>query len=277
LRGATTAKSEVFAANRARGSIALGVGARGSVTRRLHVREAGSLRVRFPNCDVRELEAVILNTAGGVAGGDQLTIEITVAEAARLTVTSAAAEKIYRSLGPDATIDVRLTVGAGCVLRWLPQEMILFDRACVRRTIDIDLADNATLVLAEAVFFGRSAMGETLASGAFFDRWRLRRGGKLVFAETIRLDGDLATKLTQAAVAGGAQAVATVLVVPGDDSAVAAVRGLSEDFLGEVGISSWNGIAVVRLCAKDGSHLRRDLASVLSTCGGGPLPRLWFN
>jgi len=276
LRGATTAKSDVFAANRARGSIALGVGARGSVTRRLHVREAGSLRVRFPNCDGSGLEAVILNTAGGVAGGDQLTIEITVAEAARLTVTSAAAEKIYRSLGPDATIDVRLTVGAGGVLRWLPQEMILFDRACVRRTIDIDLADNATLVLAEAVFFGRSAMGETLASGAFFDRWRLRRGGKLVFAETIRLDGDLATKLTQAAVAGGAQAVATVLVVPGDDSAVATVRGLSEDFLGQVGISSWNGIAVVRFCAKDGSHLRRDLASVLSTCGG-PLPRLWFN
>lgn len=276
MRGATTAKSDVFAANRARGSIALGVGARGGVTRRLHLREAGSLRVRFPNCE-RELEAVILNTAGGVAGGDQLTIEIAVAEAARLTVTSAAAEKIYRSLGPDATIEVRLTVGAGGVLRWLPQEMILFDRARVRRTIDIDLAENATLVLAEAVFFGRSAMGERLASGAFFDRWRLRRGGKLVFAETIRLDGDLATKLTQAAVAGGAQAVATVLVVPGDDSAVAAVRGLSEDFLGEVGISSWNGIAVVRLCAKDGSHLRRDLASVLSMCGGGPLPRLWFN
>src|SRR5260370_35137152 len=127
LRGPAPAKSDVFAANRARGSIALGVGARGSVTRRLHVREAGSLRVRFPNCDVRELEAVILNTAGGVAGGDQLTIEITVAEAAGLTVTSAAAEKIYRSRGPEATISRRLTVGAGFVLGCLPQTLILFD------------------------------------------------------------------------------------------------------------------------------------------------------
>jgi urease accessory protein len=272
-----TAKSDVFAANRARGSIALGVGARDCVTRRVHVHEAGSLRARFPHCDPGELEAVILNTAGGVAGGDQLAIEIAVADEARLMVTTAAAEKIYRSLGPDATIDVRLTVGAGGRLRWLPQEMILFDRACMRRTIDIDLAETATLVLAEAVFFGRSAMGEAVASGAFIDRWRVRRGGKLIFAETVRLDGDIAEKLARAAVAGGAQGIATVLVVPGEDSAVAALRGLSESFLGEVGISSWNGITVIRLCAKDGSHLRRDLASVLSTCGGSPLPRLWLN
>jgi urease accessory protein len=277
LRGATIAKSDVFAANRAKGTIALEVGADGGTTRRLHVHEAGSLRARFPNCVAGELEAVILNTAGGIAGGDQLAIEIAVADAARLSVTTAAAEKVYRSLGPDATIDVRLTVGAGGRLRWLPQEMILFDRACIRRSIEIDLAENASLVLAEAVFFGRSAMGEAMASGAFFDRWRLRRGGKLIFAETVRLDGDIATKLAQTAVADGAQAVATVVVVPGGDSAVAALRALSEDFLGEVGISGWNGITVVRLCAKDGSHLRRDLASVLSTCGGGSLPRLWLN
>jgi urease accessory protein len=277
LRGATIAKSDVFAANRAKGTITLEVGADGGATRRLHVHEAGSLRARFPNCDVGELEAVILNTAGGIAGGDQMSIDIAVADEARLTVTTAAAEKVYRSLGPDATIDVRLTIGAGGRLRWLPQEMILFNRARIRRSIEIDLAENASLVLAEAVFFGRSAMGEAMASGAFFDRWRLRRGGKLILAETVRLDGDIATKLAQTAVADGAQAVATVLVVPGDDSAVAALRGLSEDFLGEVGISCWNGITVVRLCAKDGSHLRRDLASVLSTCGGGSLPRLWLN
>jgi urease accessory protein len=277
LRGATIATSDVFAANRAKGTITLAVGADGGATRRLHLHEAGSLRARFPNCDAGELEAVILNTAGGIAGGDHQTIEIAVAALARLTVTTAAAEKVYRSLGPDATIDVRLTIGAGGRLRWLPQEMILFDRARIRRSIEIDLAENASLVLAEAVFFGRSAMGEAMASGAFFDRWRLRRGGKLILAETVRLDGDIATKLAQTAVADGAQAVATVLVVPGDDSAVAALRGLSEDFLGEVGISCWNGITVVRLCAKDGSHLRRDLASVLSTCGGGSLPRLWLN
>lgn len=276
MTGAATATSDVFAANRAKGVLALGVGRRGGATARTRLLEAGCLRARFPNGDGRELEAVILNTAGGVAGGDELAIEIAVAENARLTVTSAAAEKVYRSLGPEAMIDVRLSVGTGGTLRWLPQEMILFDHARMRRSIAIDLAEGARLVLAEAIFFGRSAMGETVASGSLFDRWRLRRGGKLVFAETVRLEGDIAKKLVQAAVADGAQAVATVLMVPGDDLVVAAVRALSQDFGGEVGISSWNGITVARLCARDGTHLRRDLASVLSK-SGGPLPRLWFN
>jgi len=275
VRGATIATSDVFAANRARGAITLAVGLRDGATRRLRLHESGSLRARFPNCEAGALEAVILNTAGGIAGGDQLAIAVAVDEGASLTITTAAAEKAYRSHGPDATLSVQLTIGAGGTLRWLPQEMILFDHACMRRNIEIDLAETATLVLAEAVFFGRSAMGERMATGRFFDRWRLRRSGKLILAETVRLDGDIAGKLAQRAVGDGAQAVATVLMVPGDDSAVAAVRALSEDFLGEVGISCWNGVAVVRLCARDGTHLRRDLAAVLSIAG--PLPRLWLN
>jgi urease accessory protein len=162
-------------------------------------------------------------------------------------------------------------------LRWLPQEMIVFNRARIRRSIDVDLADNATLVLAESVLFGRSAMGETVEVGAFFDRWRVRRGGELVYAETVRLEGSIADKLARPSVADGGRALATVLLVPGDDSAVAAGRLLSEDFRGEVGLSSWNGITVIRICAKDGSHLRHDLASILTRCGRGPLPRLWLN
>src|SRR5262249_16815048 len=153
-----------------------------------------------------------------------------VDDGARLTVTTAAAEKAYRSHGPDATVEVRLTVGSGASLHWLPQEMILFDRSRVRRSIDVDLAANATLVLAEAVVFGRSAMGEIVSVGTFFDRWRVRRVGKLVFAETVRLDGAIAEKLSRSAVADGGRAVATMLMVPGDDSAVEAVRALSQDF-----------------------------------------------
>jgi urease accessory protein len=277
VRSAATAENAVFAANRVRGTVTLRVGARNCVTQCVHLHEAGGLRARFPNCEAGELEAVILNTAGGIAGGDQLTVAISVEDGGRLTVTTAAAEKAYRSIGPAATIDVQLTIGAGGVLRWLPQEMILFNRARIRRSIDIDLAENATLVLAESVFFGRSAMGETVAVGTFFDRWRVRRRGELIYAETVRLDGRIAEELARPAVADGGQAIATVLLVPGDDSAVAAGRALSEDFRGEVGLSSWNDIAVVRICAKEASHLRRDLASILARCGHGPLPRLWLN
>jgi urease accessory protein len=277
LRSAATATGEIFAANRARGRIGLKVGVRAGASRCVGLDESGSLRARFPNCDPGHLEAVILNTAGGIAGGDQLAVDLTVEDDARLTVTSSAAEKAYRSHGPEATIDVRLTVGNGASLCWLPQEMILFDRSRVRRSVDVNLAANATLVLAEAVLFGRSAMGETVSDGAFFDRWRVRVGGKLVFAETVRLDGAIANKLLHRAVADGGHAVATMLMVPGDDSAVAAVQALSDDFRGEVGASTWNGICAIRLCAKDGSHLRHDLSMILSRFGGRPLPRLWLN
>jgi urease accessory protein len=276
VRSAANAE-DVFAGNRVRGAVTLAVSAREQVTRCVHVHETGGLRARFPNSIAGELEAVILNTAGGIAGGDQLTLSIAVEDGARLTVTTAAAEKVYRSIGPAATIDVELKIGAGGLLRWLPQEMIVFNHARIRRSIDIDLAENATLVLAESVFFGRSAMGETVDVGAFFDRWRVRRGGELVYAETVRLEGMIAEKLARPAVADGGRAIATVLLLPGDESVVAAGRLLSEDFRGEVGLSSWNGITVIRICAKEASHLRHDLASILTRCGRGPLPRLWLN
>ena len=240
--------------------------------------EAGSLRIRFPNSDRRgTLDAVIVNSAGGMAGGDRFDIDIAVGAGARLTVTTAAAEKIYRSLGPDSQIGVKLEIGAGGALAWLPQETILFDRVRLRRTIDIDLARDANLVLAEAVEYGRSAMGEAVVSGHFFYRWRVRVGGGLLFAETLRLDEAIAQRLAQRAIANGSVAVASVLKLPGDDAGVAAVRAMEQDFAGEVGVSAWNGLALVRLVAPDGAALRRDLALVLTAFGATPLPRLWLN
>ena len=133
----------------------------------------------------------------------------------------------------------------------------------LRRTIDVELARDASLVLAEAVVFGRSAMGETVLRGHLFDRWRVRVGGALVFAETLRLDGAIAQRLAQRAVAADGVAVASVLKIPGDDEGVAAVRAMEKDFAGEVGVSAWNGLAVARLVAPDGAALRRDLVAVL--------------
>ncbi len=266
-----------FAANRARGSIVLAVRASAGVTRRSRLREEGPLRVRCPGPASAELEAVIVNTAGGVAGGDRLTLGVTVEPEARLIVTTAAAEKVYRTLAPEARIDVKLDVAAGGSLAWLPQETILFDRARLKRSIDVDLAEDARLVLAEAIVFGRSGMGEVVHDGFLFDRWRLRRGGRLMHAEALRLDGAVASRLAQAAVANGGIAVATVLVVPGDEGTAAGVRALGDRFRGEVGVSAWNGLAAVRLCAADGEALRHDLVAVLAAVRGAPLPRLWLN
>ena len=268
------ALDNVFSANRAAGRIALSVAGDQGVTRRRQVYEDGPLRVRFPNAERGALAAMIVNTAGGVAGGDRHDIDIRVEDGAALGVTTAAAEKVYRTLGPDAEIVVKLSVGAEGRLCWIPQETILFDRARLKRRIDIDLAESASLVMAEAVVFGRAAMGESVQQGALSDCWRARRGGQLLFAETIRLDGEIARMLREPAVAAGGIAVATVLAVPGDRAMVERAR--AQTFCGEVGVSSWNGLAVARLCAKDGQALRRDLAAVV-TALGGRLPRLWLN
>jgi urease accessory protein len=270
---AAAALQSVFAANRSSGRLSLEVGHRDGATRRKHVYEDGPLRVRFPNADDGVLEAVTVNTAGGITGGDRHSLDIRLGERSRLTVTTAAAEKVYRSLGPDAEIDIRLSAGSGAALSWLPQETILFDRARLGRRIEVDLAEDASVLMAEAIVFGRAAMGEAVEQGAITDRWRVRRAGRLVFAETLRLDGAIARSLAEAAVGKGAAAVATVLMVPADQSKAAAVR--AQTFCGEVGISAWNGLAVARLCAKDGASLRRDLATVLSALGAA-LPRIWL-
>jgi urease accessory protein len=168
---------------------------------------------------------VFVNTAGGVAGGDRFDIEIAAADAARLTLTTAAAEKVYRAPGAAAQLNIALKVGAGAHLSWLPQETILFDRARVHRRFDIELDDTASLLLCEIVVFGRTAMGERMEQGEFVDRWRLRRGGSLVFAETVRLDGDIGAKLGRSAFAKGGAAIGTALIVPGDEAMALQWRG----------------------------------------------------
>lgn len=271
----TSATAAIFAANRARGSVKFDVHQVESITRRRHLHESGSLRVRFPSPEAEGLSAVFVNTAGGVAGGDRFEIEITAGEGSRIALTTAAAEKVYRADGPAAELEITLKAAARSHLSWLPQETILFDGARLSRRIDIDLAESASLLLAEIVVFGRIAMGERMLHGELVDRWRLWRGDKLVFAETVRLDGNIGEKLAKTAVANGGVAVGTALMVPGDEALVERVRELSSSFGGEVGISAWNGFAMARFCAQDAAKLRADMITVLRATGSA-LPRLWL-
>src|SRR5882724_1558683 len=273
----TSAASAIFAANRARGSVTFDVHLLEGVTSRRHLHESGSLRVRFPSPEAGGLSAVFVNTAGGIASGDRFDIDIATGEGSRLTLTTAAAEKIYRAQGPAAQVNIALKAAADSHLAWLPQETILFDRARVSRHINIDLADSASLLLCEIVVFGRTAMGERMLSGEFTDRWRLSRGGRLVFAENIRLDGDIGEKLGRAAVARGGVAIGTALIVPGDEALVERIREVTKSLGGEVGISAWNGFAMARFCAQDAARLRADMMAVLGRASASALPRLWLN
>jgi urease accessory protein len=273
----TSASSAIFAANRARGAVSFDVHRKDGATRRRHLHESGSLRVRFPSPETEGLSAVLVNTAGGIAGGDRFDIDIATREGTRLTVTSAAAEKIYRAEDAAARLNITLRAEARSHLAWLPQETILFDRARILRRIEIDLADDASLLLCEIAVFGRAAMGERMRQGEFSDRWRMRRGGRLVFAENICLDGDIGEKLARTAVVKGGVAIGTALIVPGDEVLVQRIRELSQTSRGEVGVSAWNGFAMARFCAQDAALLRADMMAVLGCACGSALPRLWLN
>lgn len=234
-------------------------------------REDGAAKVRLPRRPPEKpAEAILINTAGGLTGGDRLdwTLE---ADGTSLVATTQAAEKIYRSLGNDAEIHSRLTGSSRAQLYWLPQEAILFDGARLRRTLDVGLTGGATLLALEATVFGRLAMGESIQDLAFHDRWRVRCEGKLVFADEVRFDGPLPRTV---ATLGEAGAMATLLLVAAD--AETHLDRLRDVFGAGGAVSAWDGKLLARVLAKDGFVLRKLLNPALKLLvPGGTLPMIW--
>jgi urease accessory protein len=238
----------------------------------MEIDEQGPLRLRFPRIAAEGvLEGVMVNTGGGIVGGDQLEFEIAAGEGASLSLTSQASEKIYRSDGTYAKISLLLTAQPRSNLAWLPQEAILFDRARVGRRIEADVAKDASLTICESVIFGRAAMGETVNAGSIRDRWHVRRDGKLIFADALTLDGPVGKILKKSAVAGGANAVATLLqVAPDCAERLDTVRAALAQQEVEAGASAFDGILIVRILAQESMSLRSAILSTLSALGANP-------
>jgi urease accessory protein len=240
--------------------------------------QEGAAKIRMPEVQGDPLEAILINTAGGLTGGDRVAWEIEAGAGASVTVTTQACEKLYRSRSGEARTDVRLSVAKGGRIAWLPQETIAYDRSCFARRLEVDLADDAQALVVEATLFGRRAMGETVAQALFRDRWRIRRNGRLVHAEAFSIGPDLAATLARPAAAGGGVAVATVLLVaPDAESFLAQARGIIGD---EGGASFWTvggtGKLLARLVAGDGYALRRRLTPLVGLLNGqAGLPKIW--
>jgi urease accessory protein len=244
----------------------------GERLRRLY--QEGCAQIRMPrDPDNATPTAVLINTAGGLAGGDQLRWRASAEAGSALTVTSQACERAYRSLGDEARVSADLLAGPGARLAWLPQETILYDGGRLSRRLEADIAPDAALVLCEAVILGRTAMGETVSAGALQDRWRIRCGGRLVFADDLRLDGDIAATAARPAALAGARAFASFLLVALDaEERLEAVRAALGD---SGGASAWDGKLFGRILAPDGLALRRTLIPTLRALTGQPLPRVW--
>lgn len=261
---------------RAHGGVRIAFGRAGSRSVRLRNAESGGYRARFPNRDDGACEAVLINTGGGMTGGDHLTVEITCEPDADAIVTTQAAEKIYRSQGPMTNIRTQLRLGDRARLHWLPQEAILFSDAALDRALHVEMAADATLLACEAVYFGRAAMGEVLKRARWRDTWRVRRGGRLIFADQVKLVGTVHEVLSRPAVAAGARAIATVLLVAPDAAErLEPLRLTMRDCVSEFGASTLDGMIVARLLSPDAAALRADLARLATHLTNRPLPRSW--
>jgi urease accessory protein len=235
--------------------------------------QGGSAKVRFPASPDDAKEAVMINTAGGLTGGDRFSWGVDVAAGAHCRVITQACEKIYRSTGDAARIGVKLNVAAGASLEWLPQETILFEGSRLERDYSVHIEPGGRLLAVEAVVLGRQAMGETHVQARLNDRWRVQWGERLIFADNLKID-DAPSMAVRSALLNGAQAFAFVLLVMDDAEArLDAVRLALGD---SGGASAFEGKLFCRLLATDGLSLRRTLIQVMAALRDGKQPpRLW--
>ena len=265
----------ILAQPRAVGALRLSARRHPEGTRLGGLRQSGALRALFPRRAGDALEAIVVNTAGGVTGGDRLAVEAAAEDGAHLTLTTQAAERAYRAQpGSTGTARNTLCLGQGARLAWLPQETILYDGCALSRSLHVEMAPDAAFTMVEALVFGRAAMGETLRGASFRDRVDLRRDGATAFRDGLDLSGDVAAHLARPAVAGGAGAMASVLhAAPGAAAHLASLRALLPSAAGASEIRE--DLVFVRVLAPDGHRLRAVLVAVVALLTGAPVPRSW--
>jgi len=240
-------------------------------------------RVLFPEPEPGDLPiATLLTTSGGLTGGDRIRLAIGVEAGAGAVVTTAAAEKVYRSLGGEVAVNVNLEIGAGGWLEWLPQETILFDGARLVRRIDATLAIGARLLAAETLVFGRAAHGERFERGLLHEAWRVRVGDRLRWADALCLHENIADALDAPVGFGGARALATALfVAPDAGTYLPLAREFAEASAARASATVVNGVLLARFLAERAEVVRaavgRYLAAFRHAAAGLPavLPRLW--
>lgn len=241
--------------------------------------QEGCAKIRLPDTFDATMEAVLINSSGGLTGGDHLEWEFTAGEGTHLTLTTQACEKIYKASAGTAAVTAKISVAAGAAVHWLPQETILFDRASLSRRLEVDIAEGGEFLAVEAVLLGRKAMGEVMRTGLFQDCWRIRKNGVLLHAENLRLNDDIAALTRETATLGGQVAFATLFYSGMDcERQVEKLRALIAGASG--GISHFQVTGqdklIARLVAADGFALRKILIPVISHLRkGASVPKVW--
>jgi urease accessory protein len=234
----------------------------------IDLREAGAAKLRLPR---GSREAILINVGGGLAGGDDFKFDISCANNAQLTVTTQAAERVYRSLGPAAMIKTNISVGNLSAVHWLPNETILYDGASLRRSYTVNLQQHSRFLALEPLLFGRTETGETIDSILLHDSWRINRAGRLIHAEEFRLGPKLPRSKSTL---GNALAMATIIYLAEDaERLLERVRLVLDE---KSAASAWNGKLIARVIAADGFLLRKALIPVMNMLASREtLPKNW--
>ena len=268
---------------RANGSGRIVVSGSETGTSIVDVFQQSPIRILFPETDGAVVEeAVLINTAGGVAGGDRLETCVTALAKAAIAVTSQAAEKVYRALNQPAQIVTKLKTVDRAKLAWLPQETIVFNRARLNRETQIELSSRAELLALEWLVLGRAAHGEEVVGGHITDSWRVKKDGRLIWADTFRVTDEMFPHLQRKALLSECKALATLIYFgPDPEARLELLRGVAASLGCRCAVTSVGGLIIVRLAAKMSSDLRIALRSFLrqfsQAFGPGPfrVPKMW--
>jgi urease accessory protein len=252
-------------------------------TRIEDVLQRSPIRIMFPRVGSAPLEeAVLINTAGGVAGGDWLECTVTALANASIAVTSQAAEKVYRALNEPAHIATKLTVHAGARLAWLPQETIVFNLGRICRDTEIEVSSGAELLALEWLVLGRAARGEEVVRGHITDRWRVKKDDRLIWADSFRVTDGVFPRLRARALLSDCKAIATLIYFgSAPQTRLEFFRDMTPSLGCHCAATSVGGLIIVRFATEASGHLRVALRSFLQQFsqefGPSPfrVPKMW--
>jgi urease accessory protein len=267
----------------ARGLCRIVVGGAEEGNKIIDVFQRSPLRMIFPqSSEAGVKEVVLINTAGGIAGGDRLECSVTALPNAFIAVTSQTAERVYRALSEPARVLTKLKVSDGARLAWFPQETIIFNWARLHRETEVEISPGAELLALDWLVFGRAAHGEQIVGGRLSDQWRVKKDGRLIWADTFNVGEEVFPHLKRRALLGNCKAIATLIYFgPGMHKRLELLRDISGSLDCLCAATSVSGLIIVRLAADSSSNLRLALHDLIDQLGpefgSGPfrVPKMW--
>ena len=236
--------------------------------------QQGAAKAVFPRAGVG-MTAVLLNTSGGVTGGDKFDYAAEAGAGTHLTLTTQACERAYRAQsGETGRVTTNLRVRNDATLWWLPQETLLFDGCALDRRLTCDIAETGRALIVEPLCVGRLAMGEAQVNGMMADRITLTRDGAPLVQDAWRLSGDITAQMGHAACGNGAAAMVSLTYVsPDAEARLDPLRALLPASGGASLLAL--DVLVLRLLAASGYALRQTLLPILDHLTAHEMPLCW--